>query len=160
MSIRVMAWVWDASPYKDAALLMHLALADFADDDGVCWPSQTRLARKMRASVETVRRITRRMEDDGWLTIEAPSAGRGHSARYRLTLASPETPTMRGGSGEAPEVAETPTPARGIEPRNPLADAPKPPRAAPKNRHEPSVETKNAADADAQRGLVDAQAGE
>lgn len=90
MSIKVMSHVWAHSPYKDASLLMHLALADWSDDYGLCWPSQEQIALKIRGSVETVRRITRRMERDGLLVIETPSHGRGNSARYRLNLEPPQ----------------------------------------------------------------------
>ena len=38
MSIRVMTQVWDTSEQKGSALLLLLALADHAADDGFCWP--------------------------------------------------------------------------------------------------------------------------
>lgn len=84
MSIKIMSWVWDNSPYTGKALLIHLALADWAGDDGVCWPKQDNIAAKARCSVETVRTATRVMEQDGLLEIVQESRGRGSSHRYRL----------------------------------------------------------------------------
>ena len=84
MSIKIMSWVWDNSPYEGKVLLIHLALADFANDDGMCWPNQTRIADKCRCSVETVRTSVRRMEEDGLVEIVKASAGRGSSHVYRL----------------------------------------------------------------------------
>ena len=56
MSIKAMSWVWDNSPYEGVGLLVHLALADFADDQGVCWPSQKRISDKCKSSERHVRR--------------------------------------------------------------------------------------------------------
>lgn len=93
MSIRQMSRVWDDSPYDGKALLLHLAIADFANDDGLAFPSQTTLARKARASDEWVRQTIRRMEADGYLVLVTPSGGRGVTAQRRL-----EWPNSSGGS--------------------------------------------------------------
>lgn len=122
MSIKVMSWVWDNSPYEGKQLLIHLALADFADDDGYCWPSQETIARKSRCSVETVRTTTRRMQADGFLSIAKQSDGRGSSHKYVL-----KNPKRFGGSEKA-QIGE----------RNPQIKTPKPPNPSPDNRQEPS----------------------
>jgi len=67
MSIKVMSAVWEGSPYDGGKLLLHLALADRADDEGVCWPSIPTLAKKIRVSDRHVQRMMREMEDDGQL---------------------------------------------------------------------------------------------
>ena len=120
MSIRVMSWVWDNSPYEGKVLLIHLALADFANDDGVCWPNQERIAKKCRASVETVRTATRAMQGDGYLEIISESSGRGSSHRYQL-----KTPKSSGGNG-----TETPKSTG----RNPQTSRVKPPNPGPIHR--------------------------
>jgi len=38
MSIKVMSYVWEASKAKGSELLLLLAIADHAADDGYCWP--------------------------------------------------------------------------------------------------------------------------
>lgn len=75
MSIKIMSWVWDNSPYEGSALLLHLALADYANDSGECWPSQTTLAAKARCSTRYVRTITQRMLDEEYLEIVSASNG-------------------------------------------------------------------------------------
>lgn len=83
MSIKIMSWVWDHSPYDGKALLLHLALADFANDAGECWPSQPTLATKARCTERHVRDTVSRMVDDGYLQITDPSNGIT-SHRYKL----------------------------------------------------------------------------
>jgi hypothetical protein len=131
MSIKIMTWVWENSPYKDAALLMHLALADWSNDDGICWPSQTQIAAKMRGSVENVRRLTRRMEDDGYLQILKASTGKGVSHQYRMILAPQiATPTECGPTPVSPTIDSV----------YPHKSSSLPPQFVPKNRQEPSIE--------------------
>jgi hypothetical protein len=81
-----MASVWTHSPYKDATLVIHLALADFANDDGVCYAHYGTLAAKARCSRETVRKALARMVEDGILDVLAePKRGRGSPpGRYQL----------------------------------------------------------------------------
>lgn len=124
MSIKVMSWVWDNSPYRDDALLIHLALADWANDEGMCWPKQASIAQKARCSVEHVRRVTKRMQEDGYLQIVSVSRGPGSSHKYQL-----KNPT-NGGVSENPASDE-------VIPHNHADNAPHLP---PDNRQEPSLE--------------------
>ena len=50
MSIKVMNRVWDESQHKGSTLLLLLAIADHAADDGYCWPNVKTLAQKIRMS--------------------------------------------------------------------------------------------------------------
>ena len=75
MSIKVMSWVWEKSPYEGKVLLIHLAMADFANDVGECWPSQQTLADKARCTVRYVRDAIARMEEDGYVRISEVSNG-------------------------------------------------------------------------------------
>lgn len=79
-----MATVWATSPYRGEALLLHLALADFANDEGICFPSQKTLARKARCSENYVRVAVKRMVADGWLEVVEPAHGRGRAITYQL----------------------------------------------------------------------------
>jgi hypothetical protein len=63
-----MTEVWDKAPYKQSDLLVLLALADSANDEGVCWPSVPTLARRGRVKDRQVQKVLVRLEADGWLT--------------------------------------------------------------------------------------------
>ena len=85
MSIRLMTWVWANSPYSGERLLLHLALADFANDDGVCFPSHGTLAKKARCSTGWVSQTIKQMIADSLIEIVEPAGqGRGKVGRYRL----------------------------------------------------------------------------
>lgn len=85
MSIRLMTWVWANSPYSGERLLLHLALADFANDDGVCFPSHSTLAKKARCSTGWVSQTIKQMIADSLIEIVEPAGqGRGKVGRYRL----------------------------------------------------------------------------
>jgi Helix-turn-helix domain len=62
MSIRLMSQVWeDARIQSQAELLVLLALADHARDDGLCWPSIRTIAAKARIEERSAQRILRRL---------------------------------------------------------------------------------------------------
>lgn len=84
MSIRWMNHVWMRSPYRGEHLLLHLALADFANDEGTCFPSVPTLAKKARCSEQWVRKGVRVMIADGALEIVEHGSGRGNRNVYRL----------------------------------------------------------------------------
>jgi Helix-turn-helix domain len=85
MSVRWISHIWQSSPYKGERLLLHLALADFASDEGICWPSQGTLARKARCSKNWVRLSIGQMVRDGLVEIVEPAgAGRGKVGVYQL----------------------------------------------------------------------------
>jgi len=84
MSIRWMSAVWMKSPYRGERLLLHLALADFANDEGTCFPSVRTLARKARCSEVWARQSLQEMVSDGLLEVLERGGGRGRSNLYRL----------------------------------------------------------------------------
>ena len=80
-----MTWVWQHSPYSGERLLLHLALADFANDEGVCFPSHSTLAKKARCSNGWVSQTIKQMISDRLIEIVEPAGqGRGKVGRYRL----------------------------------------------------------------------------
>ncbi|AWU96215.1 helix-turn-helix domain-containing protein [Azospirillum ramasamyi] len=85
---RIPAW-WLDHPELDAdGLAVLAALSTYADDMGVCWPSQATLAGKLKRSRPTVNRILGRLEALGLVTIEHRRSASGGrlSCRYRLAL--------------------------------------------------------------------------
>jgi hypothetical protein len=85
MSIEVMAKVWKHSPYGEGTLLVLLAMADWANDDGFCWPSIPQLAHKSRQSERNVRYNLRRLEEDKVID-RVEHRGKGHRNEYQINL--------------------------------------------------------------------------
>ena len=54
MSTHLLDLVWERAPYKGGTFDVLLALADFADDHGYCFPSVEYLAAKTRQAERTV----------------------------------------------------------------------------------------------------------
>lgn len=93
MSVKQMTKVWEWSKADGACLLVMLALADHADDDGFCYPGVERIARKCRISGRSVQRHLKEMSEKGELRIES---GRGVTVqggatnRYRIIVSNGE----------------------------------------------------------------------
>lgn len=86
MSVRVMAKVWETSRLSGSALLTLLAIADNANDEGVAFPSQARIAAKTRMSERQVRSIIKKIEASGELLVTKERSGRFFRNRYRIVL--------------------------------------------------------------------------
>lgn len=83
MSVKMMTEIWDNSPQTGTNLLMLLAIADHANDDGMCWPAVERLAQKCRVKERQAQYIIRALEASGELSVEI-GTGRGHPSHYHL----------------------------------------------------------------------------
>lgn len=83
MSIKAMSRVWDESPRKGSALLLLLAIADFANENGEAWPSVDTLANKCRMSRRNVQTLATSLATDGDITIQENGGPRGCNI-YRL----------------------------------------------------------------------------
>lgn len=100
-----MAAVWDHVEADPTMKLLLLALADFADSSGTCWPSYPTLSGRVGVSERQVRRLVLRAEALGYLTRQRGGRGPGNSTRYTLqigrgTPASPMKRDTRGAMGD------------------------------------------------------------
>jgi hypothetical protein len=87
MSIRVMTSVWDdLRTQAHSELLILLALADWANDDGYCWPTISALATKARLSERAVQQILGRLTTTGRIR-RIQGGGRGRANRYQIVTA-------------------------------------------------------------------------
>lgn len=88
MSIKVMAHVWERYPGGGSSLLVMLALADWSDDDGRCWPSVGALSRKCRLSRSQTQRTIHGLIHAGYVAVEGNATGGapGTTRRYRIDL--------------------------------------------------------------------------
>lgn len=80
-----MARVWAESVHSGTDLLMMLAIADFADDDGNAYPSVGTLAQKCRTTPRHVNRILAVLRESGELEIRLNEGPKGTN-RYRIAL--------------------------------------------------------------------------
>ena len=96
MSVRVSNWVWQRSAQSGSSLVVMLALADHAHDDGGgAYPSVKSLAEKARMSERQVRRILHQVRDDGEIEI-ALREGLGKVNVYRFTFWSKRDEEVEG----------------------------------------------------------------
>jgi Helix-turn-helix domain len=88
MSIRLMSQVWeDTRIESQAELLVLLALADHARDDGLCWPSMRSIAGKARIEERSAQRIIRRLIEKGLVELVSQGGcidGCNTPNRYRV----------------------------------------------------------------------------
>lgn len=95
MSVKVMARVWAQSSRKDGELLVLLALADFANDQGECWPSMPVLAQKARLTDRQTRKVLNKLEEIGEIRRIRSTGGRNKRNRYIVALAqNPDINTL------------------------------------------------------------------
>lgn len=80
-----MSLVWEHAPYSEGSLLVLLALADWANDQGIAWPSIAALAQKARLQRRRCQYVVRKLETDGFIEIEE-GGGRSKQHRYALNL--------------------------------------------------------------------------
>ncbi|WP_414454403.1 helix-turn-helix domain-containing protein [Enterobacter roggenkampii] len=88
MSSKILGNVWDACAAHDikgAKLVVMARLADYSNDDGVCYPSVETICRQLGLGESTVRTAIAELESAGWLRRESRRKGnRNTSNLYHL----------------------------------------------------------------------------
>ncbi|HAV8844695.1 TPA: helix-turn-helix domain-containing protein [Escherichia coli] len=88
MSSKILGNVWDACAaygVKGAKLMIMARLADYSNDDGVCYPGVETICRQLGLGESTVRTAISELEADGWLTRQLRRKGnRNTSNLYHL----------------------------------------------------------------------------
>lgn len=91
MSISLMTAIWDDETITDPTKkLLLLALADHANDDGMCWPSIARLAKRACISTGQTTRLISQLIAEGRITADR-RGGRERSSTYWLTVRNTRT---------------------------------------------------------------------
>jgi len=145
MSIRIMNSVWqneDVSQHRE--LIVLLALADFSDDDGVCFPSVPKIAKKSRMSERNAQRIIHVLCEKKWLEVLTEGGcrnGKNISNRYKILLGTEADPGR--GDNLSPGVKMTPRGDRVVSPGGDKAMTPQgvTELCHPNHQKEPSKET-------------------
>ncbi len=100
MSVKVMTMVFDRYPVGGGEMMLALALADHAHDDGThVFPYVDHLMTKTRQSRRTVQYQLRKMEESGWLILV--NSGNGGRNQARGYVISPDW--VNGGEVTPPE---------------------------------------------------------
>jgi Transcriptional regulators len=88
VSSKILGNVWDACAaygVKGAKLMIMARLADYSNDDGVCYPGVETICRQLGLGESTVRTAISELEADGWLTRHSRRKGnRNTSNLYHL----------------------------------------------------------------------------
>ena len=87
MSIKAMTWAWELAELPLRESMVLLALADAANDDGLCWPSQETLALKARSSTRSVKRAIAILKEAELIEVIPRSSIGGRKANlYRVCV--------------------------------------------------------------------------
>ncbi len=100
MSISIMTRVWAESQHKGSELLLLLAIADNANDQGVAYPSLHTLAKKIRMSRRNVIFLIKKLVDSGELRVEMGTS-RHRTNTYHIVIGENFSPRMKS-RGEKP----------------------------------------------------------
>lgn len=82
VSIPLLNQAWKAPGLDSTTAFVLVSLADQANDEGVCWPSYSSLARRVRRDPSTVGRALNRLEERGYITRVQGHTGRNN--RYQV----------------------------------------------------------------------------
>lgn len=101
MSVHISSWVWKHSWHSGSDLLILLAMADMANDEGLCWPSVATLCERGRMSERNVQYSLRKLEDSGSITTVQR---RGRASHYYVQTegVQPIAPVQSNGEGVQP----------------------------------------------------------
>ena len=87
MSVRASGWAWSLRNIEPLPKFTLMALADQADENGYCWPSQALIAEKVVMGERTVRRHIATLRDLGLLSVIHRSSTRGRRSNgYQLHI--------------------------------------------------------------------------
>jgi DNA-binding transcriptional regulator YhcF (GntR family) len=88
MSVKALNWAFEQVTDLPVDKIVLLALADYADQDGCCFPSQDTLAKRGMCSIDTIGRVLKRLVGAGMVERSKRYAATGNrtSDTYRLIL--------------------------------------------------------------------------
>lgn len=120
MSVKALSWAF-AQPLGGNEKVVLLCLADWARDDGACWPGQSTIAGKACVSEKTVSRIMVRLAEAGFLQREERRRPDGSRTSDLIRLSVDQADNMS--PDRSPSTKQTPSHARGTEPSEEPSEA-------------------------------------
>lgn len=85
MSIRLMTLAWELKIPASPKIVL-LALCDWANDDGFCYPSVGRVASRASLSPRQCKRVLHQLTDDQWVHVIGNLTGGASSRRYQINV--------------------------------------------------------------------------
>ncbi len=134
MSVRLISAVWSDAPYEGGVLLVLLALADYCNDEGQCWPRVESLAAKARLGTRQTRNVLKQLKADGILSVQT-GGGRGIVSRYKLNVETLNSISVKPNSVKSNSLKSATETLQPISVNPAISSI-----AIRKNRHEPSIE--------------------
>lgn len=127
MAISVMTTVWEASKLGGTELLLLLGIADFANQEGIAYPSVGTLAKKIRMSERNTHYLLKKLEESGELEVKRNAGPRGCNLfRVKTLHAANPAPVQSvaggGATGSAKGVQPT-APEPSLNRQEPLSNA-------------------------------------
>lgn len=134
VSSDALGWVWRHSPYRGSTFLVHLAIADTANDQhyNELWMSQSTVAKKARTDRKTVNQALRILCQDGMLTLLEEH--RGKPSRFRFEFPQAEVAFDTRVRRETPPLGSETPPTCGVRPHELKKNSSKPKPATPTKR--------------------------
>lgn len=88
MSFQAFRWVMERSQHKKSTLLVQVILADYANDEGLAWPSIETIGERAGLKRTAVDDALKKLRDSGDIVVEQQggTAARPTSTVYRLQL--------------------------------------------------------------------------
>ena len=141
MSWQATAWALQTQTGSPSTKLTLLGLANYADENGVCWPTQERLAKETEQSIDTVQRRIKKLVEIGLVRVERRANRRGQWSGkiYYLNMGVAEMtkPQSAVRSKHERGKQEAPPPCRTENGAHAATSTPTMPQAL---RHKPSLE--------------------
>lgn len=141
MSWEATAWAAKQITGSAPSKLTLLALANYADPSGICWPTQDTLARDTEQSIDTVQRRLKMLVKLGLVRIETRAGRRGQwsGKLYHLAMGVAEISKPQSAARSHPEAAPVAEPDHAAPGPSTVPHQARPPyRTAV--RHKPSLE--------------------
>jgi hypothetical protein len=134
LSIRITSAVWKNVSYGGGDLLVLLALADYADEAGKCWPNVRSIAEKARLGMRQTANIIAKLRNDGIIAVQ-PGGGRGVSSHYQFNLGTLQPNSLKQDSLKQDSVKYATETLQSSSENTAISSS-----AIRKNRHESSLE--------------------
>lgn len=97
MSIQAVAWAIDQKTGSPAGKVVLLCVANYADENGECWPSQETIAAETELSERSVREWLQKLEEIGLLTRTPRRREDGYRASDLIRLSFKNQPAKSAG---------------------------------------------------------------